>query len=203
MDFLCLKQNHLDALKEIFNIGAGNAATALSQLIDEEIDMSVPGIEVLPFSELHRTVGGSGTVVAGIYLQVYGDIPGEILFTLSLSGARQLAALMLKREDSGSELDELESSAIKEAGNILTGHFLNALSEMTSLSCKYSVPYFCADIFDAILDSILYNIGADSDYALSITTNFKYKNSNLIGNYFYLPQANSLDAVLRSVGVKL
>ena len=197
-----LDQTRLDALKEIGNIGVGNAATALSQLIDDKITMTVPVIDVLPFGELSRASGDGDTYVAGVYLRITGAITGDILFTLPYTGAKQLASLMLKQQSDDSALSEMECSAIKEAGSILTGSFLNALSTLTSLSFSYSVPYFCADIFEAILGSMLYHLGEAGDYALLITTELHYRTEKLVADFFFLPQANSLDLMFESIGVK-
>jgi chemotaxis protein CheC len=195
-----LDQARLDALKEIGNIGVGNAATALSQLVDDKIAMTVPVIDILPFCELSSASGAGDAYVAGVYLRITGAITGDILFVLSYAEAKQLASLMLKQQGNGPDLSEMECSAIKEAGNILTGSFLNALSELTSLSFSYSVPYFCTDIFEAILGSILFHLGEVGDYALLIKTELYCRTEKLAGNFFFLPQANSLDLMFESLG---
>ncbi len=202
MELENLNQARLDALKEIANIGVGNAATALSKLIDDKITMAVPAVAVLPFAELSQVAGEGDTYVAGVYLKVSG-IPGEILFIMSYPEAKQLASLMLKQQNNDTLLSEMECSAIKEAGNILTGSFLTALSDLTSLSFRYSVPYFCADIFEAILGSMLHQLAVEGDYALFIKTELYYRTEKLVGNFFYLPQANSLDLMFEAIGVKM
>jgi chemotaxis protein CheC len=201
LDLDKLNQIQLDTLLEIGNIGAGNAATALSELINERIDMTVPQIKILPFSELAGVVVGGDMVVAGIYLPITGSIPGEVLFTLPYAEAKVVAALMLKQESTSDELSEMECSALTEAGNILTGSFFNALSSMTSLTYVYSPPSFCIDFFEAIIGSILYRLGVNEDYALFIATEFSYRGKKLVGSFFYLPQSDSLDAILKAVGV--
>ncbi len=203
MDMKNLTQERLDALKEIWNIGVGNAATALSQLVNGKITMTVPVVDVLPFGELSNAAGGADAYVAGVYLRITGAIPGDILFTMPLPVAKQLASLLLKNCGDDPILSEMECSAVKEAGSILTGSFLNALNELTSLSFSYSIPYFCIDIFEAILGSILYHLGAASDYALFIKTELYYGTEKLAGNFFFLPEANSLDTLFNSVGVKI
>jgi chemotaxis protein CheC len=196
-----LDQAQLDALKEIGNIGVGNAATALSLLVDDKITMTVPVIDILPFGELSKASGAGDAYVAGVYLRITGAITGDILFTLSYPEAKQLASLMLKQQGNDPDLSEMECSAVKEAGSILTGSFLNALSELTSLSFSYSVPYFCTDIFEAILGSMLFHLGEVGDYALLIKTELYCRTEKLAGNFFFLPQANSLDLMFESIGV--
>jgi chemotaxis protein CheC len=196
-----LDQARLDALKEIGNIGAGNAATALSQLVGDKITMTVPVIEILPFAELARASGGGDAYIAGVYLRITGAITGDILFTLNYPEAKRLASLMLKQQSEDSALSELECSAIMEAGSILTGSFLNALSELTSLNFSYSIPYFCADIFEAVLGSMLFHLGAVGDHALLIKTELRYRAEKLAGNFFFLPQANSLALMFKTIGI--
>jgi chemotaxis protein CheC len=196
-----LDQPRLDALKEIGNIGAGNAATALSQLVDDKITMTVPVVDILPFGELAKASGGGDAYIAGVYLRIMGAITGDILFTLLYPEAKQLASLMLKQQNNGLALNEMECSAVMEAGSILTGSFLNALSELTSLNFSYSIPYFCADIFEAILGSMLFHLGAVGDHALLIKTELRYRAEKLVGNFFFLPQANSLALMFESIGV--
>ncbi len=202
MDLKNLDPAWLDALKEIGNIGVGNAATALSQLVNAKISMTVPVIDVLPFGELSKASGNGDVYVAGVYLRITGAITGDILFTMSYQEARRLASLMLKQQSNDPVLSEMECSAVKEASSILTGSFLNALSELTSLSFTYSVPYFCTDIFEAILGSILFHLGEVGDYALLIKTELSCRTEKLTGNFFFLPQANSLDLMFESIGVK-
>jgi chemotaxis protein CheC len=203
MDLKSLTQARMDALKEICNIGVGNAATSLSQLVNDKITMTVPVVAVLPFGELSSAAGGRDAYVAGVYLKITGAIPGDILFTMPLPAAKQLASLLLKKCSDDPILSEMECSAVKEASSILTGSFLNALNELTSLSFSYSVPYFCTDIFEAILGSIVYHLGVASDYALFIKTELYYRTEILAGNFFFLPEANSLEAIFNSVGVKM
>jgi chemotaxis protein CheC len=149
-------------------------------------------------------VSGDGDAyVAGVYLRITGAITGDILFTLSYPEAKQLASMMLKQQSNDQVLSEMECSAVKEAGSILTGSFLNALSELTSLGFSYSVPYFCTDIFEAILGSMLYHLGEVGDYALLIKTELYCRTEKLVGNFFFLPQANSLDLMFESIGVKI
>jgi chemotaxis protein CheC len=187
-------------LKEIVNIGMGNAATSLSQLVDDKIDMSVPVLTFLPFRELSGAAGGSSTYVAGVYLRITGAISGEVLFIMPYPDAKQLTSLMLKQSNADQELSEMECSALKEAGNILTGSFLNALSDLTSLVFTYSVPYLCADIFEAILGSILYHLATVGDSALFVKTELHYKTEKLVGSFFFLPEANSLNSVFAALG---
>ena len=71
---------YLDVLKELGNIGAGNAATALAELLQSKVDMSVPQVKLINFSEIGELIGGEEQVMAGMYLAIQKDITGSILF---------------------------------------------------------------------------------------------------------------------------
>lgn len=118
-DFRQLTDFQLDALREIGNIGAGNAATALAQMVNRKIDMKVPRISILPFAEVADTVGGAEALVAGINLQILGDIRGNMLFLLPAPSASLLVDMLFSRQEGqASGLDEMDRSALMEIGNI-------------------------------------------------------------------------------------
>ena len=152
MDVTTLNAFHLDVLKEIGNIGSGNAATALAKLLGKKVDMKVPQIRIMGFSEINETLGGAETPVAGILLGVLGDIKGFILFVLEQDAAEMLVNILMGREPGEKvEYDELTTSALKEVGNILTGSYLSALSALTGLKIKPDVPALAIDMAGAIL----------------------------------------------------
>ena len=130
-----LSEMQLDALKEIGNVGAGNAATALSQIINRKIDMTVPQVAILPLGEVPEVVGGPDVMVAGVYLRVYGPAPGSILFLLPRDSAYYLVDILMNRSNrTDQHLDEMDQSALLEIGNILAGAYLNALSYFTKFT---------------------------------------------------------------------
>jgi len=203
-DFQSLTNFQLDALREIGNIGAGNAATALSKLIGERVDMGVPHIDVRHFSEVPEIVGGPESFVAGIYLKISGSAPGEILFLLPVEDAKQLLRILLKEHSilSQQAFDQLECSAMMELGNILAGSFLNALATITSLKYIPSVPAFCADMAGALLGAIFHDLGAIGDQVLYIKTDLHFQATKHVGGYlFFLPEAESLETILNTLGV--
>ncbi len=131
MDEIFLNSFHLDILKEIGNIGAGNAATALAKMLDKKVNMEVPQIKIMGFSEVSEVVGGAETPVAGILLGIRGDISGYILFVLEEGAAKKLINMLMgKNPDEEVEYNEITLSALKEVGNILTGSYLSAISTL-------------------------------------------------------------------------
>jgi chemotaxis protein CheC len=201
-DVTKLSAIQLDALKEIGNVGAGNAATALSQIINRKIDMSVPQVAILPLGEVPDVVGGPDVMVAGVFLRVYGPAPGSILFLLPRDSAFYLVDTLMGRSEKTSHLDEMDESALLEIGNILAGAYLNALSYFTKFTLLPSIPALAMDMAGAILSVILIQLGQMGDHALVIETEFTTENDGVKGHFFLIPDPGSLSTILQAIGVK-
>lgn len=205
-DFQSLTSFQLDALQEIGNIGAGNAATALSKLIGKRVEMGIPKIDVCHFSDVPDIVGGPEAYVAGVFVKISGSAPGMILLLFPVEDAKQLLLILLKdyseKTSTSNTFGQLESSALMEVGNILTGSFLNALAALTSLKYIPSVPAFCADMAGAILGTVLHNAGMIGDKVLYFKTDLHLQAFRRIKGYlFFLPEADSLQTILAMLGV--
>lgn len=202
-EILELSAMQLDALKEIGNIGAGNAATALSQMINRKIEMNVPRVSITPLSEVPDLVGGPDAMVVGVFLRVYGKAPGSVLFLLPKESAFYLVdTLMGKTHGATQKLDFMDESALMEIGNILAGAFLNALSHFTKLTLLPSIPALALDMAGAILSVVLVQLGQIGDHALVIETDFLAEDDGIRGQFFLLPDPGSLETILRAVGVE-
>lgn len=191
-----------DALKEIGNVGAGNAATAFAQFLDCKIEMTVPSVEILSISEVPEITGGMEKVVIGVLLSVLGEAPGSILLILSEESTVNLLEIVLEQKIDLTGLDEVQTSAVKEIGNILAGSYLNALNQMTGFNLIQSVPAFCYDMAGAILSSSMIPISEESDYALLIETKFIKGDSEIEGYFFLIPNHGSLEKILGSLGLE-
>lgn len=191
-----------DALKEIGNVGAGNAATAFAQFLDCKIEMTVPSVEILSISEVPEITGGMEKVVVGVLLSVLGEAPGSILLILSEESTVNLLEIVLEQNIDLAGLDEVQTSAVKEIGNILAGSYLNALNQMTGFNLIQSVPAFCYDMAGAILSSSMIPISEESDYALLIETKFIKGDSEIEGYFFLIPNHGSLEKILGSLGLE-
>ncbi len=193
-----------DVLREVGNIGAGHAATALSKLIQKEVDMKVPQVNIITFDEIADFVGGAESVVVAVFLRVEGDCPGNMFFIVDLDSARNLLHQMLGMVEGGSgELSEMEMSALHEIGNILTGSYLSSLADFTHLSMHPSVPALAIDMAGAILSYGLIELGQAGDYALTINTAFFEGNEEVKGHFFLIPDPDSLEKLFLSLGVPL
>jgi chemotaxis protein CheC len=201
MDLSLLNSFHLDVLKEIGNIGAGNAATALAKLLNKKVDMKVPQIRIMGFGEVNEVLGGAETPVVGILLAVLGDISGYILFVLEQSAANMLVnILMSKKPDEELEYNEITLSALKEVGNILTSSYLSALSSLTGLNIKPDVPALAIDMAGAILSVPAIEFGKTTDTVLYIETEFIEGKDSVIGDFFLVPDTESYIRLLDTLG---
>lgn len=205
-DFSKLSGLQLDALKEIGNIGSGNAATALAQMIHTKIDMSVPNVTVLPFAEVPDLIGGADLHVAGIYLNVMGSAPVSILFILPIAKARILMDMLLgpaTPAPAADQFNDMELSAMMELGNILSATYLNALSMFTQITFIPSVPALGIDMAGAILNAVLAQFGEIADDVLVLETDFKKAGQDVVGYFFLLPEPGSLNTILTALGVSV
>lgn len=199
-----LSSIQLDALKEIGNIGAGNAATALAQMVNDKIDMNVPKANILPFAEVPESIGGADSHVVGIFFNVTGSAPANILFILPINKAAILCDMLLGKnigETTSENFGEMEMSALMELGNILSGTYLNALSMFTNLEFTPSVPALGMDMAGAIIDAILAQFGKVADHVLVLDTEFKKDETDVVGYFFLLPEIDSLNKILSALGV--
>ncbi len=193
---------YYDVLKEIGNIGAGNATTALAQLLNTKVDMKVPNVAILEFSEVSATMGGEEQIMAGVYQSVDGDITGSIMFLLEEKSARILISKLMGTpvSERGTDFGEMEISALKEIGNIITGSYLSSLSMLTNLRIVSSIPALSIDMCGAILSVPAIEFGTMGDKILLIQTEFS-GDLKLDGYFVLVPDLDSYDKILTSLGV--
>ena len=202
-----LTNQYSDVLKELGNIGAGNATTALAQMIGCKVDMSVPQVKLLEFNELSKIVGGEDEIMVGIYLQVEGDIEGNMMFILEKSSAAHLVNKLMcgmlgvtEEEIVNHEFGEMECSAIKEVGNIITGAYLNALSSLTNMMIYPSTPQMGIDMAAALLSVPAVEFGLHADKILLVQTKFSDE-IELDGYFILIPDMDSYQKILTTLGV--
>ena len=194
---------YYDVLKELGNIGAGNATTAISNMLNIKINMHVPQVELLTFQKLGSAICPEEEEIVGVYLEVTQDISGSMMFLAKLDSTQALVNKLMGRPyDYKKEFDEMDLSAIKEIGNIIASSYLNALSTMTGLCIGPSVPYIAIDMAAAILSVPAIEFGKIGDNALLITTVFG--DDVMIEGYFILlPDLESYDKILASLGIHM
>lgn len=196
-----------DVLKEIGNIGAGNATTSLSELTNKKIQMEVPSVEVVSFNEMMDFIGGSDQTVVGLYFRISGDTPGAVYFILTIEEAEALVKQMVPSADvdvlNDQDANSYTLSALKEVGNIVTGSYLSALSDFMSLDMSYSVPYLSVDMAGAIITVGLVEISQETDNAIVINTEIKDGEENHFhGQFILLPDPEALPIIFSALGIQ-
>jgi len=197
-----LSSLYIDILKEIGNIGAGNAATSLAKMIEKRIDMNVPVVRILEFSEVTDILGGAEIPVIGILIGVSGEIKGTMMFILELEAAYALVNILMgKPLESRDEFSEIEYSALREVGNILSSSYLSALSTLTNLKVVPTVPDLAVDMAGAILSVPAIEFGKVGDTVLYIETEFYQGTEKVVGDFFLIPEVDSYEILLKALGV--
>jgi chemotaxis protein CheC len=200
--FTKLEAFKLDVLKEVGNIGAGNAATALSRLLDKPVDMNVPTVSFIPFEQIADRVGGFEQVVIAVFLRVEGDAPGNMFFLIEENSAKKLLRNLLSIDTvDETGYSEMELSALSEIGNILAGSYLSSLADFTQLSMSPTVPAIAIDMAGAILSYGLVQYGEMGDSALLIDTKFLEGREELEGHFFLIPDPESFNKIFSALGV--
>ena len=192
---------YFDVLKELGNIGAGNAITALATMLQCKVDMGVPQVKLLRFSEIGKILGGEEQIMAGVYLAMEGDITGSIMFLVKEDVAIHLVRKLMG--DMASDvMGEMEKSALKEISNIITGSYLNALSTMTNLKIYPSVPDLTIDMAGAILSVPAIEFGELGDEILLIQSEI-YDEMAIDGFFIMVPDVESYKKILSSLGLSV
>ncbi len=192
-----LQERQLDALREVANIGAGHAATALSQMTGARIDVSVPHLQVTPLESVPETLGAKDAVIAAVLIHVLGDLTGRTLLVLPIDSARRLAEILLNRPLGAiTEFEELERSALMEVGNILSAAHMNALSDFLGMMLLPSVPQLELNPVEMVVPTILSETSRAGEYAFSIETRFELRGAEPVtGQFLFLPSFASLRIV--------
>lgn len=194
-------ENYYDVLRELGNIGAGNAMTALSQMLQCKVDMKVPQVRLLEFSAVGDMMGGEEQIMVGVFLGVEGDITGSMMFMVEEESARHLIQkITMGMMPPGSEFDEMGLSAMKEVGNIITGAYLNSLSTLTNLKIFPTPPALTVDMAGAILSVPAIQFGIFGDNILLIQSQF-YDEVELDGYFILIPDMESYTKILTALGL--
>ena len=197
-----LTSMEIDTLREIGSIGTGNAATALSQMMNRPVRITLPEVRIMEYNEAIEWIGGPEEVTAGILVKMSGDVGGIMLSVQKLDLVNVVLSTMLGESiDSYENLTELERSAMIEIGNIMISTFINAMSGLADLNIKLTVPAFAVDMQGAILTVPMAEYGGMSNYLMAIGGNFVCDGKEVPCHLLLSPDLRSLDFLLRKLGV--
>ncbi|MBN1824098.1 MAG: chemotaxis protein CheC [Endomicrobiales bacterium] len=189
----------LDAIQEICNIASGNAAGALSQVLNKRINMKVPEIKIVPVELATEIMGESGAIVAGVYSRLIGDFNGGLLLTFPREDVILLVDKLVGSPSKTHTLSELDVSAISEVGNIICASFVGAISKIINKTVFISVPKLAFDMLGAIVDFILIELAENAEQALIMKIQFEDVPKTISGHFFILPNPGSLEMLLNSI----
>ena len=199
-----LNEMHIDVLKEIGNIGAGNAATSLAQILNQKIDMVTPKVRILDIAEADKALGGPETPVVAILVELYGDIRGIMMFVVGESFAKSLMSGLLGEEKPDClHLSDMENSAFSEIGNIMIGSYTAAIASLSNLEIKISVPAVTADMVGSLLTVPAAEMGSLSDKIILIEDDFVNSGNTITANMMLIPSLQSLSKLMNSLGITL
>ncbi|RDW19503.1 CheY-P-specific phosphatase CheC [Oceanobacillus arenosus] len=207
MEYIELTGTQKDVLREIGNIGAGNAATSMAKLTNKKINMQVPSVNILDFDHMMEMIGGPEELIVALLFQISGEVPGNVYFILKVEEAEMLVKNFTNNHElsltDDNKVDEFTISALQEIGNIVTGSYLSALSDFTNINMQPSVPHLSIDMAGAILTMGIIEISQVSDYVIIIDT--QIQSSDLEGgihsNFFFVPDPEALPTLFTALGI--
>ncbi|MEA4932518.1 MAG: chemotaxis protein CheC [Lawsonibacter sp.] len=196
-----LNSFELDTLREIGSIGTGNAATALSQMLGQEVQITLPEVRIMGYNEAIEWIGGPEAITAGVLVRISGELSGIMLSVQPLEFVNLLLGSMFGKQIADySELGTLERSALIEIGNIMISTFINALSGLAEIRLELTVPCLTVDMQGAILTVPMAEYGGQTDYLMTIGGNFVCDGQQVPCRLLLSPDIRSLNFLLRKLG---
>lgn len=196
-NLLNLTELEKDALKEVGNVGTGNAATALSKLLNKHVEIIIPETKFVPIKEFAKELGGPETIVVSTYLEIFGGLSGEAIFIFPVKSAEKIVDVMMENPVGTTKIiDEMAESAFKEMSNIFTGAYITSLADMMKMKLFPTVPHITIDMLQSVIDFMLAKVSNYSDTILSIKTKIEIKEVEIEGNFIILFDIASINKLL-------
>lgn len=203
-DLSQLSDVHIDVLREIGNIGAGNAATSLAQLLNKQVDMKTPVVRIMNITDVDKAMGGPETPMVAILVELFGDIHGIMMFVVGHQFTINLLQSLLGDEPVDClHLTEMQSSALSEIGNIMIGAYVNAIASLANLNINISVPAVTADMIGSLLTVPAAEMGSASDKIIFVEDDFKNDSDIITANMMLIPSLDSLATLMNGLGITL
>lgn len=198
-----LNEIQIDVLREIGNIGAGNAATALATILDETVEISLPKVRITDFDTAINALGGAETMTVGVLVNFSDEANGMIMFLLNMDDANGILDILVgeSEDDPAEGLSELKLSAVKEIGNILASSYINSISTLTGLRINLSVPHIAIDMAGAIMSVPIIEFGSVGDKVMFIEEAFSGRNNKLKSNIIMFAEIETLKIIMERLGL--
>lgn len=192
----------IDMLKEIGSIGGGNAATALSSMLNAKVNMALPEVKILGFNAALNLLGDPEELVAAIFVEMSGELNGVMLFILTKEFSDEIIQKMLGKPPTDFlEMEEIDTSVLTEIGNIVISSYITAMSSLSNVEVELSVPQFTVNMQGGIMSAPIAMMGQHSDRIMMITGKFKIDGKALDSNMLLLPDVESLNVLMKKLGV--
>ena len=198
-----LNDIQIDVLREIGNIGAGNAATALATILDEKVEISLPNVRITGFDQAVDALGGAETMTVGVLVNFSGEANGMIMFLLNMEDANGITEILIGKNEDDTELSDLKLSAIKEIGNILGSSYLNSIAALTGLSINISIPYLAIDMVGAIMSVPMIEFSAVGNKVMFIEESFSGASRHLKSNIIMFADIETLTIIMKRLGLDI
>ena len=201
MDLRALDASQLDAMREVANIGAGHAATALSQMTNHVIMISVPEVSIIKLEDVDRILGEPDEVVAGGMVKVLSDVTGRTVQIFPGPSAVKLTSMLVggAEPEFPEGFGEMHQSTLKEIGNIIVGAYLNALSDFMGMLLIMSVPAIAIDMAGAVMTTSYLNFGDAKDFVFCVNTVMMMDGAEIRAHFLLIPDDASLGVMLREM----
>lgn len=197
-----LSDTEKDVLREVGNIGGGNAATALASMLTGRVDMSVPDLQIVDVDKVAAILGGPEQEIVGILVTMEGEVTGMMMFLLDKHFTRLMINLLLDKQiESFEHINDMDLSALKEIGNILAGSYINAIATLTGLEIHLTPPEIAIDMAGAILSYPAALFGSIGDKVLYIEEDFMREGGDIRSHLLIMPDPDSLTNILQRLGV--
>ncbi len=197
-DIKVLTDFQYDALKEVGNIGIGNATTSLSQMVNKKVEISLPDLKLVPIIKVPIIVKNAAPVV-GIIQQLKGDSSGFLVLLLSKDSAKLLIKLVLGQAENNTTFNEMEQSVLKELGNIMNGTYISSLSNFLGIALGLLPPNQVYDMSDAIINQIVGMMSMDVEDVLFMRTEFTVNSEKIDGRILIFTDSASLTRILGAI----
>lgn len=204
-----LSELQKDVLREIGNIGAGNATTSMSKLINKQVAMEVPSVQIVTINEMMDIIGGPEKLIVAIFFRIKGEVTGTVYFVLTIEEAEYLVRHMTMDDqltvmNNNGETNEIAISVLQEVANILTGSYLTALADFTKLNMSTTVPYLSIDMAAATLVTGLIELQTITDYAIIIDTKITGSEvgEGAKGHFLLIPDPESISQLFTALGIQ-
>lgn len=198
-----LSDTHIDVLREIGNIGAGNAASSLATILDERVTISLPAVRISEFNDAIHAVGGAEMMTVGVLIQYRGEANGMIMFLIEMEEAQNLVGHMLRGFEDAEALTDLKLSAIEELGNILGSSYIGSIATLTGLKITLSIPDVAIDMAGALMSVPIIEFGAVGDKVMFIEESFQIEEHLIRSNVILFAEIDTLALIMERLGLAI